>query len=104
MLQGEQRTTYLSGQISVAEVQLEDMACQVAALDSFPLAAVMLIFWLPGRQEAPGVAGDALLERQEGVPLLGRTGGARVDAGEGIGSSCYDDYEEQEIRGGHAES
>ena len=82
VLQGEQGMTYFAGQSFVDEVELEDMAGQVAALDSSPPAAVRFIR-LPCCQEVPRVAGDALLERQEGFPLLVRAGDAGMDSGEG---------------------
>lgn len=101
MLQGEQRTTYLADQASVdapaavsivadppiPEVEPEDMAGQVAAPDASPPAAVLLMASsLPRAEEGPGVAGDAFLERQQGVPLLRHAGsGAGGAASQRVG-------------------
>lgn len=80
MLQGEQGAANLAGHsclstIRVAEVELEDMAGEVAAPDTSPMAAA--VFSRPPRREAArGVADDAFLEGQQRVPLVRHAGRA----------------------------
>ena len=88
-IQGEQRITYLTNQrhgtsltnnvqMQITKMKPKDMAGPVAALDAPPLAAVFVV---PRVKDAQGVAGDAALEGQQGVPLpwyaacAGRTAG-----------------------------
>lgn len=80
MIHGEQRITYLANQrcvpVSIGHVHMQitkikpkDMAGPVAALDTPPLTAIPLAFLVPRVKDAHGVAGDATLERQQGVLL-----------------------------------
>jgi len=82
MLQSKQGTTYLANQgcgvtvdvvVGVAEPKLDDMAGTVAAPDASPPAAVLLVVATvspPRAEDAARVAGDAVLECQQGVPLV----------------------------------
>ena len=78
------QTTTATG---VAKVQLDDMAPrEVAAVDVIPLAAVVVLVWLPCLEHAVVVDGDGFLEFKEGLLLLGHTGIDSADAGEPRGS------------------
>ena len=78
MIQSKQRRTYLAGQIwwegaSTSKSKLVDVASSVAAPDASPLAAVLLVVATvspPRAEDAATVAGDAVLECQQGVPLV----------------------------------
>ena len=106
MLQSKQRGTYLTNKscstvndvvIGVTKSKLEDMACAVAAPDASPSATVLLavamIWLLPQVEDACRVAGDAVLEGQQGVPLVWYAGCAGI----GVGMSGH---EEEEAAGG----
>ena len=94
MLQSKQRGTYLTNKscstvndvvIGVTKSKLEDMACAVAAPDASPSATVLLavamIWLLPQVEDACRVAGDAVLEGQQGVPLVWYAGCAGIGVG-----------------------
>ena len=94
MLQSKQRGTYLTNKsrstvndvvIGVTKSKLEDMACAVAAPDASPSATVLLavamIWLLPLVEDACRVAGDAVLEGQQGVPLVWYAGCAGIGVG-----------------------
>jgi len=51
-------------------LKLEDVACPVAAPDASPPAAVLLAVSPPRVEEACRVTGDAVLECQQGIPLV----------------------------------
>jgi len=106
VLQSKQRGTYLTNKscstvndvvIGVTKSKLEDMACAVAAPDASPSATVLLavamIWLLPQVEDACRVAGDAVLEGQQGVPLVWYAGCAGI----GVGMSGH---EEEEAAGG----
>jgi len=106
VLQSKQRGTYLTNKscstvndvvIGVTKSKLEDMACAVAARDASPSATVLLavamIWLLPQVEDACRVAGDAVLEGQQGVPLVWYAGCAGI----GVGMSGH---EEEEAAGG----
>lgn len=80
----------------ITKIKPNDMAGPVAALDAPPPAAVPFCFLVPRVKDARGVAGDAALEGQQGVPLLlyaactGRTTGwpkLKCVGGQEIGGS-----------------
>jgi hypothetical protein len=117
MLQSKQGTTYLTNQgcgvtvdvvVGVAEPKLDDMAGTVAAPDASPPAAVLLVVavatvWLllPRVEDACWVAGDALLEGQQGVPLTWYAGRATV-VSSGVDGRllCMGRRHEEEAAGG----
>ena len=78
ILQRKQGRTYLAGQIwsegvSTSKSKLVDVASSVAASDASPPAAVLLVVATvspPRAEDAVRVAGDAVLECQQGVPLV----------------------------------
>ena len=78
MIQSKQGRTYLAGQIwsegvSTSKSKLVDVASSVAAPDASPPAAVLLVVATvspPRAEDAARVAGDAVLECQQGVPLV----------------------------------
>ena len=78
MIQSKQRRTYLADQImsegpSTSKSKLVDVASSVAAPDASPPAAVLLVVATvspPRAEDAARVAGDAVLECQQGVPLV----------------------------------
>jgi hypothetical protein len=76
MTQGEQRGTYLTDQngSSAAKVKADDMAGPVAAPNATPFAAVFLSL-VPGMKKASGFVSDALLECEQGLPVVGVAGG-----------------------------
>ena len=76
MFQRKQRRTYLANQsfsAGVAKSKLVDVASPVAAPDASPPAAILLAVATisPPRAEEPcRVAGDAVLEGQQCIPLV----------------------------------
>ena len=76
MIQSKQRRTYLADQFCLegaSKTKLVDVASSVAAPDASPPAAVLLVVATvspPRAEDACGVAGDTMLECQQGVPLV----------------------------------
>ena len=76
MIQSKQRRTYLADQFCLegaSKTKLVDVASSVAAPDASPPAAVLLVVATvspPRAEDAVRVAGDAVLECQQGVPLV----------------------------------
>ena len=120
MLQSKQGTTYLANQgcgvtvdvvVGVAEPKLDDMAGTAAAPDASPPAAILLAvtvatIWLllPRVEDACWVAGDALLEGQQSVPLVWYAGRATVKSGVGwLQCMGYRRHAEEEAAGGGEE-
>lgn len=107
MLQRDQRMAYLANQtcsnvgVIVSEVELDDMAGEVAAPDASPLATILfqqliiiiiiVASSLPGGEEACRILDDAFLERQQSVSL------PRFAAAAG---SDHEEEEEEEGGGG----
>ena len=79
MIQSKQTRTYLADLICLevascaSKSKLVDVASSVAAPDASPPAAVLLVVATvspPRAEDAATVAGDAVLECQQGVPLV----------------------------------
>ena len=76
MIQSKQRRTYLADQFCLegaSKTKLVDVASSVTAPDASPVATVLLVVATvspPRAEDAARVAGDAVLECQQGVPLV----------------------------------
>ena len=85
-----------------SEIEPDHMAGDVAAPDTSPAAAVMVLF-APRRQPACGIACDGSLERQQRVPIAryaARGSDAVCLVGSVVRCTCTGDEEEAAAGGG----